>query len=567
MKTMTTAKGAIVLSFVIIAAAVSGLGRLDSKKFFSLPEAQAQVTCPPPTEAESGDCVLNQDATLYRTLTLNSSTTLNCKGHQLTAQTPGSGSTVDTYQASVPELAILLKGTTDATVKNCRLEDFDFGVMIIQSKIPQALKDDPSSLVLRRNRILSNTITARAAGVEVFGADNNEISLNTIQYTSGGGKGIHLHRDSDSNLVTGNTVSGSERPYEFARFLPGSDFEGGISGSAVITSNPPGRHFVLYNLIIDNTLVAQFPNVIGSRNSDNVIEGNNISLPGPSAGKAHAGIKMAVGSDRTVVRGNTVTGGRVGISGLGYPDAYPGVSPTTCTLDPARFCATNDDCFIAGVDSESRGTCPGTRTVIMDGRLHNTLVEDNILNGPFNVAAIEMESQVDAIMQDNRIHGAGSEIGIQLSSEVSRGGIVRRNVISGAGIGLVLTGYQSHPYGAQISLNDIRGSSFRAIEVGNAALGSGWGAPGAVELSAGQCAQDSSISCSSNKQCVDRGGGPCVNMRGNYWGRTCADSEGFREFHETGADSPKRSIVDSHPYGVSVAEAGIDEESLPATCK
>ena len=58
-----------------------------------------------------------------------------------------------------------------------------------------------------------------------------------------------------------------------------------------------------------------------------------------------------------------------------------------------------------------------------------------------------------------------------------------------------------------------------------------------------------------------------MNMRGTYWGRTCGDSEGFREFHETAADSPKGSIVDSHPYGVSVAEAGIDEESLPATCK
>jgi len=528
--------------------------------FFSPPEARAEATCPSPTEAEGGECVLTHDATLTRTLMLPSSTTLNCQGHTLTADTPGSGSTVDTYEASVPELAILLDGTTGATVTNCTLEGFDFGVVVIQSKIPEALQDNPTALALRRNKILSNTITARAVGVLLYGADNTEISTNTIRFTLGGGKGIFLGRDSDKNWVNGNIVSGSEGPGIFARVVPGnSDYVFGHAGGAVVSASPPGLAIV--NLIIDGTLW-QFPNVVRTMNSGNVIDGNIISHP------ANHGIILAGGAENVVIRNNTVMGGRFGIATAGYSDHFPGVYPTTCTLDPARFCGTDNDCFISGVDAVSKGNCNGTRTVVVDVRMLNVTVEANTLYGPFNEGALEHQAQIDLIVQDNQIYGAGNENGIRIGDDASQTATVRRNVISGTRVGLVFTGYRAHPYGAKISLNDFRGNT-KAIEaLGSADLGPDWGgAPGAVELSAGQCAQDSSISCSSDQPCVDRGRGLCANMRGNYWGRTCGDSEGFREFHETAADSPKGSIVDSHPYGVSVAEAGIDEESLPATCK
>jgi hypothetical protein len=52
-----------------------------------------------------------------------------------------------------------------------------------------------------------------------------------------------------------------------------------------------------------------------------------------------------------------------------------------------------------------------------------------------------------------------------------------------------------------------------------------------------------------------------TNCRGNYWGRTCDDSGGFREFGEPNPDSPSSLVVDSHPYGVPVA--GTPDASLP----
>jgi hypothetical protein len=58
-----------------------------------------------------------------------------------------------------------------------------------------------------------------------------------------------------------------------------------------------------------------------------------------------------------------------------------------------------------------------------------------------------------------------------------------------------------------------------------------------------------------------------VDGQGNYWGRACSDSDGFRGADEPdalgGRDTSASNVVDSHPYGVSVA-GGVDGTTL--TC-
>ncbi len=58
-----------------------------------------------------------------------------------------------------------------------------------------------------------------------------------------------------------------------------------------------------------------------------------------------------------------------------------------------------------------------------------------------------------------------------------------------------------------------------------------------------------------------------VEGQGNYWDRTCSDSDGFRGADEPDVqgrrDTSAPNVNDSHPYGVSVA-GGVDDTTL--TC-
>jgi hypothetical protein len=51
--------------------------------------------------------------------------------------------------------------------------------------------------------------------------------------------------------------------------------------------------------------------------------------------------------------------------------------------------------------------------------------------------------------------------------------------------------------------------------------------------------------------------------QGNYWGRPCSDSDGFRAAEESDPrDTLAPNVIDSHPYGVPVA-AGVADGTLP----
>jgi hypothetical protein len=80
--------------------------------------------------------------------------------------------------------------------------------------------------------------------------------------------------------------------------------------------------------------------------------------------------------------------------------------------------------------------------------------------------------------------------------------------------------------------------------------------------------------CTTNAEC---GADTCIELlpfaaelsghdKGNYWGRTCSDSDGFRAHDEPGAlgatDTTSANVMDSHPFGAPVAK----QHPRPATC-
>lgn len=117
------------------------------------------------------------------------------------------------------------------------------------------------------------------------------------------------------------------------------------------------------------------------------------------------------------------------------------------------------------------------------------------------------------------------------------------------------------------------------------------------ELSAGRCSLDASVACSNEADCTVgqcagdptrrcrndnechradfrtpsaglceglTSAGVCTGQRGNHWGRSCGDSDGFRDSDEPDPDSQSPLISDGHPYGVPVASTPDGE--LPSTC-
>jgi hypothetical protein len=177
-----------------------------------------------------------------------------------------------------------------------------------------------------------------------------------------------------------------------------------------------------------------------------------------------------------------------------------------------------------------------------DPRPRDTVIENNVVIN--SVDGISAQTALGLLtIRGNSVSGAtrGMNLG---GSALNIGTLVTRNSLSNNGNGLFLTnpvtanlGPSATSFGAQVTLNDFTLSSLRAI-----------GKNGSLPT-AGYTLNPTELSSL---------------LQGNYWDRTCADSDGFREFGLTGADSPAAFIIDSHPYGQSVATT--QDDSLPATC-
>jgi hypothetical protein len=218
----------------------------------------------------------------------------------------------------------------------------------------------------------------------------------------------------------------------------------------------------------------------------------------------------------------------------------------------------------------TKGTCIGAKTMEAFLGAIEPLVMGNTVNGCSGGVCGKVENGINvaipsphATILQNTIRNA-SVAGIRLNNQSLENTTLSGNRLEGNRFGLALvrmSGVDSRIAGSKfassISLNDIVGSTRQAIATG--------------------VCKAQIISCETDADCGPNG--PCtkntmpfdaelsVDGQGNYWGRTCADSEGFRGFDEPDAlgrrDTSAPNITDSHPYGVSVA-GGVDDTTL--TC-
>jgi hypothetical protein len=155
------------------------------------------------------------------------------------------------------------------------------------------------------------------------------------------------------------------------------------------------------------------------------------------------------------------------------------------------------------------------------------------LTGPYVVDGMEASNSHAPMIRGNSITGAtrsGLIIrgkALEMDTVVT---VVTHNVIANNPMGLDLSrisgNYSASSFGAQVFLNDITGSTVRAVDVL-----SSYTFP--TELS--------------------------VNGMGNYWGHTCLEG-GFLS-----SDSPNITLIhDSHPFGQSVANT--PDDLLPSPC-
>jgi len=352
-------------------------------------------------------------------------------------------------------------------VRNCVIgkEDrrFDFGIIAINSKNPGKLG----------HRIHDNEIHARDVAVTLLRVDDARVNDNVITWANG--FGVSLARDADRNRITGNVMSSPGLPASAFRIVPGGPFPA-ARGDAIFVVN---NHTVpVYNVVVAGRLY-QFPNTEDGQypsHQDNLVEGNRISVPGSSVGKTNQGIDVGSNSQRTRVSGNTFVEAGIGIRMAGFmpahrvPRAARCVSPQGQQLD--RYCATDADCFITEIDDAPIGTCPALTTDVRDLRARDTIVENNLLVGPFNspdtvirAAIFGGNGTAGGVIRGNTIRGTGMEPGIMLAGNSFETAIVTENVVEGGSVGLLLQQNNATTFGARVYLNDFTGSAVRAVGV------------------------------------------------------------------------------------------------------
>ena len=524
----------VVCAFAAVAWPAAGATGAGDETVEEVEGSESLAVCPPPFLSAHQGCVLDSDLVLEGTVALTSFTKFDCRGHTVLPAVVGTAST-----PSQPAVAFLLNHAFGVELTGCVIGDagsrFDIGVYILNGTLPAAVRSDRHALERLRNRIRNNVIWAGTFGVRILSADDNEVAENRIAVRLG--NGVHVQRTASLNTVRGNlfTSDGLGTP--------------GANDSGVLVANPPGMP--LLEVRVGSALL-QFPNVIGEDPEDNHVEGNTAMLPGPTGpAEIHAGFVAAVRSRRTVIRDNIVVGAGEGVRIAGFPRDQVGIFPGVCSLDPGRYCgATSSDCFFAGIDSESKGTCTcihsgspgcqanGTEKVAFDARATDARVEDNMLVGPFSAQmGIFAYSNVGSLIRGNTLIGTGTETGIVLTGDALETATVTRNALSGFAHGLGLFAdfpippfFTAHAefFGARFFQNDVVGSLQAAV------------------FAQAEYAYPSELS---------------VDLVGNYWGRSCAEG-GFLP----GDSTNPALIADDHPFGEPVS--GIeDADNLPATCR
>jgi parallel beta-helix repeat protein len=336
------------------------------------------------------------------------------------------------------------------------------------------------------NRVAHSQLFARGSGVIVIKSDENVIEDNDISYVDG--IGITLIGNSDRNRVSENRLANLDAAPRFVRELPGIPASFPASGGVAIFNTSGSDRRAVMSLVVAGRLF-QTPSPDGSgdfvaasgnsygANDDNLIEGNQLALPGSSIGKNHTGIISNIAL-RTIIRDNEVHQASEGIRMAGGMPANATPIAQRCVdannLPTDRYCATQADCFIPGLDVVPIGTCPALASEIVDMQSHGLVVELNRLYGPFN-APPGVNQQMTGItggngsrfgiIRNNQIFLTGVESGIILQGASVEGCTVTDNKVVGARNALLLNRTSNFYmfFGAQVARNDFIGSTSFAV--------------------------------------------------------------------------------------------------------
>ena len=520
-------------------------------------QGPADSACPAPSVQDGGPCVLRQDAILSDTMWLRSGTTLNCRGHRLTAVNPGvldqPRTPANEFQPSQPELALFVHRSYGVTIQNCVIAGFDFGITVAQSKAADA----PRILRDTNIRILDNTIDVRTNAIDVIKSDGVIISDNSLSYASERGRGVvtrirqRQQRDRPQH----------DYQHRCRLYRPGAPGTGGplVTQPAIMDNeihtlqmNQPVRNLVVSGILTQIAASDPSPDNGDSttRPDHNVIEANDITDlgPGPSCTldpdtscqadvdcsatgkgvcllKQNNGIAFNIRAADTIVRGNRVSGRMnrgVSFAGLSTAFLVVGWFPGTCARDSGRICSSDADCSIPGYDVRSIGPCDNEADLTLNGNTMRLTAEDNLVSGEYDSAALFAGETNQFIFRGNTVEGGVS--GIRINAPAING-LIERNVVSGSANALYLAFPPTFTHA--IRLNDFTGYSAAIRTSNNFTV--------ATDIS--------------------------TDM-GNYWGLSCPGFDRRRVLFDNGAVNPH--VTDGKPYGVPVARTSA--ESLPRPC-
>ena len=524
--------------------------------------------CPAPTAPRGNTCVLLADVELQQTLRLPSGTHLDCQGHRLTPAAAGAlddpRTTALEFVPSQPELAILMHRSYGTKVQACRIEGFDFGILVVDAKTPADAA--PGAVSELTNKILGNVIDVRTNAIGLIRADNTLIAGNRLTYASERGRGIAVEFDSDENRIVGNTITSTDA----ARTGLVNQVPGGPLATAQTAIMDNEIHFLLgdrplRNLVIDGHLPASreliqvasgvFASgdaVDATQTDHNRAEGNtildegygtsctrdpdiacrsNADCPtgtGPCLLKQNSGVGFNVRASFNVVTGNAIGGPGtmergVSFGGVGQVFTIPNFFPGTCSLDPTRLCADGSDCNLSGYDTASLGSCTGFSPITFNGNTLGLVAADNELTGAFQTAALISNNTDGFSVRGNLVQGDTAIVAGIRSGGTAINGTIERNVVSGAANALFLSQPPSGTLSLVVALNDFTGYA-TAIRTGN-----DFTAP--------------------------------TMLQGNYWGLPCPGLDPAMVRFENGTQN---ALVTDATYGVPVAAT--PDELLPPPC-
>ena len=232
-------------------------------------------------DAEGGDCVGqlggNWDAeTKTCTLTRDVDQTIEIDSDGITLD--GAGYRIMPSQGSS---GIFLAKRKDVTIKNVTVENFSFGIYLVQSK---------------NNKLTGNTLLDNNRGIFLFDkSDNNELAEN---YAAEGDSGIYLD-GSKNNKLSGNSLYEN---YRGIHLDGNSDDNVLVENTAVNNSRGISLNNANNNVIMDNSVSSNTSSGIDLTGSaGNTLSGNMAEA------NSNSGIYLRSSSDKNTLTGNTLS--------------------------------------------------------------------------------------------------------------------------------------------------------------------------------------------------------------------------------------------------------------------